>query len=163
MKYTLPLALLTVLFATLACGLPGAQTPPTAAPLPPTPNFMPTLAPAPPPATQAPEAATPFTGTWNGPDPDDGSAMILTLVQTGNTLEGRYSDSYSPNVAPPGYDGTLTGSVLSPTTATMTLQLSRHDGQNLLLQADITLSDQNTIQVTITSQSGIGLWVLTRQ
>ena len=107
-------------------------------------------------------AATPFTGTWKGPDPDDGSSMILTLVQTGNTLEGSYSDSYSGNTAPPGYEGTVTGSVLSPTGAQVTMQLSRHDGKNLVLQANLTLSDPNTVTATITSAVATP-WVLMRQ
>jgi hypothetical protein len=147
----------------LACNASGAPAAaPTTISLPPTPNFLPTLAQAPAPATQAPVAATPFTGTWTGPDPDDGSAMILTLVQTGSTLEGRYSDSYSPNVAPPGYDGTVTGSVLSATSAQMTMNLSRHDGVSLVLQAGLTLSDQNTLEATVAA-AGASTWVLTRQ
>ncbi len=166
MKSAPVLALVAAVFTLLACSLNSPQTEPAAAPSPESSVSMPTpfdLSSIPTQTVAAPAAAGSFSGTWKGPDPDDGSTMILTLLQSGSTLEGRYSDSYSPNVVPPGYDGTLAGSVLSPTTATMTLQLSRHDGQNLLLQANITLSDQNTIQVTITSQSGVGLWVLTRQ
>ena len=163
MYYKYPLALVTVLFTVVACGLPGPAPEATAPPLPATPAFLPTQSvPSPaPPTTSAPAAAN-FTGTWKAPDPDDGSAMILTLVQTGSTLEGRYSDSYSPNVAPPGYEGTVTGSVLSPTSAQMTMNLSRHDGVTLVLQANLTLSDQNTLTAGWTSGAASS-WVLKRQ
>jgi hypothetical protein len=157
-------AVIVLVLTGIACGVSAPPAaPPTVMPLPPTPAFLPTQAPAPLPATQAPApAATDFTGTWKGPDPDDGSAMILTLVQSGNTLEGRYSDSYSTTIAPPGYEGTVTGSVLSPTSAQVTMQLSRHDGKNLLLQANLAMADPNTVTATITSASA-SPWVLTRQ
>jgi len=163
MYYKYPLALVTVLFTVVACGLPGPAPEATAPPLPATPAFLPTqsVPSVAPPTTSAPIAAD-FTGTWKGPDPDDGSSMTFTLVQSGRTLEGRYSDSYSGSVAPPGYEGTVAGSVLSSTSAQVTLQLSRHDGVNLLLQANLALSDTNTITATITSAQA-GPWVLTRQ
>jgi len=159
------LALLTALFAILACGLPSPAPEATAPPLPATPAFLPTQSvPLPAPtATSAPAAAN-LAGTWKGPDPDDGSAMLLTLVQTGSALEGRYSDSYSPNVAPPGYEGTVTGSVLSSTTGTVTMNLGRHDGVNLVVLANLALSDQDsTLTATIASPGGVGLWVFKRQ
>jgi len=163
MYYRYPLVLFAVIFGMLACGLPAPAAAPTAPALPATPAFLPTpFVPTPAAApTSAPPAAD-FTGTWNGTDPDDGSSMILTLVQTGNTLEGRYSDSYTTTIAPPGFEGTVTGSVLSPTSAQVTMQLSRHDGKNLVLQANLTLSGPNTVTATITSAVA-GPWSLTRQ
>ena len=163
MNHKYPLALLTVVFAVLACGLPGAAPAPTMAPLPATPAFLPTQfvpsAPAPP--TPAP-AAGDFTGKWTGPDPDDGSSMTFTLVQTGNSLAGSYADTYSGTITPPGFNGTVTGSVLSPTSAQVTLNLSRHDGVTLVLQANLALTDPNTLTATVTS-AGARMWTLKRQ
>jgi hypothetical protein len=135
-------------------------------PLPDTPSLAPTVQPTPAPtlpaATEPPVAATPFTGTWKGPDPDDGSVIILTLVQTGSTLDGRFSDSYSGTIAPPGFEGPVSGTVLSDTTAQVTMKLSRHDGRNAVLQANLALSDQNTLTATATPAVGKP-WVLKRQ
>jgi hypothetical protein len=150
----------------LACGLPGAVTAPTPMPLPPTPIIvvpspLPPADTAPPPIEPPPPAS--FDGTWQGPDPDDGSSMKLTLAQSGNQLSGTYEDSYSPNVPPPGYAGTVTGTLLSPTTGQLTLQLKRHDGNNITIQANISLSDDNsTLTIDITSHKA-GPWVLIRQ
>ena len=165
MNYRSPVALFAVLFSLLACGLPSPAPEATAPPLPATPAFVPTQAvPSPAPAPTSSPAAANLAGTWKGPDPDDGSAMLLTLVQTGSALEGRYSDSYSPNVAPPGYEGPVTGSALSSTTGTVTLNLHRHDGVNLVVQANLALSDQdNTLTATVTYPAGVGLWVFKRQ
>jgi len=157
MRQQIALVLGIFVILMLACGLPGAATP-TALPLPAT-EAPATSAPA----TEAPAASAPFTGTWSGPDPDDGSVMILTLVQTGDTLEGTYSDSYTTTITPPGWEGTVAGSVLSPTSAQMTMQLSRHDAKNLVVQANLALSDPNTLMATITSATTAGPWVLTRQ
>lgn len=160
--------LFVFVLVSLACG--GLSAAPAAAPtvmsLPATPNLAPTVAITPAitlPATgEALPASTPFTGTWTGPDPDDGSSMTLTLVQTGSTLEGAYSDTYSATIAPPGYAGTVSGAVLSPTTAQVTMQLGRHDGSNLALQANHALSGPNTLTETVTSAAA-SPWVLTRQ
>lgn len=158
-NHFLPVYLL--ILSVLSCSLPGSiPAEPTVNPLPPTPNLP--FSPATAAATVSPLTA-PFSGVWQGPDPDDGSAMILTLEQSGNTLSGMYTDSYSGNITPPGYEGTVTGSVISPTTAQVTMNLSRHDGKNIVLQANLALSNQdNTLTATITSAAA-GLWVLERQ
>jgi hypothetical protein len=73
----------------------------------------------------------------------DGSITTLVLIQTGNTLRGTFSDTYSPNVQPPGYEGSGSGTVLSDTTAQMTFNLARWDGKTLTVVYDLTLSNQN--------------------
>lgn len=166
MKKPYYLALIVPMLVSLACSLSAA---PAAAPtlqsvapvISPPPTVQPTLEPTLHPTTEPPVAPTPFTGTWTGPDPDDGSSMSLTLVQTGSTLAGVYSDSYSPKVAPPGYAGTVSGTVMSATTAQMTMRVSRHDGSNLVLQANLELSGPNTLGVRVVS-AGTSPWVLTR-
>ena len=111
-------------------------------------------------------AATPptgqFTGTWQGLDPDDGSSMNITLEQTGDTLTGTFNDTYSGSIPPPGYEGTGSGTVLSPATAQMTFHLSRHDGNTLELRVTLTLSDQNST-LTITTGTLDNPWVMKRQ
>ena len=87
--------------------------------------------------------------------------MVLAVVQTDKALQGTYSDCYSGNVDPPGYEGTLTRSVLAPTEAHVTLQLTRHDGKSLVVEADLTLSGPNTLTLTPTSPAATP-WVLTR-
>ncbi|MFH1183704.1 MAG: hypothetical protein V1755_01525 [Chloroflexota bacterium] len=164
MKKTPFLALLTALFAILACGLPGPAPEATAPPLPATPAFLPTQSvPSPAPAATSAPAAANLAGTWKGPDPDDGSSMTLTLVQSGNALSGTYTDSYSGNIAPPGYEGTVSGTVLSSTTGQIALDLRRHDGSTIVVRANLMASDQDTITATVTSQGGVGQWVLKRQ
>jgi hypothetical protein len=122
---------------------PTATAEPTTA-IPPTETPTPTTTKKPTPkATITPVMVEPFTGTWVGPDPADGSITTLTLVQTGNTLRGTFSDTYSPSVQPPGYQGSGSGTVLSDTTAQMTFNLSRWDGKTLTLVYDLTLSNQN--------------------
>ena len=88
--------------------------------------------------------------------------MTLTLVQTGRSLAGAYSDTYTTTIAPPGYAGTISGTVLSDTTGQMTMRVSRHDGSNLVLEANLVLSGPNTLGVTVTSAAA-SPWVLTRQ
>jgi hypothetical protein len=163
MKVRTSLAALGVFLTILACGVPSAASPPTLA-LPATPVFLPTpleSSPIPPPPT-AP-AATPFTGTWNGPDPDDGSTMTLTLVQSGNSLTGTYSDTYTGGIAPPGFEGTVSGTVLSSTTGQIALDVHRHDGTSLNLQANLALTGaQDLLTVTVTSAAA-SPWPLRRQ
>jgi hypothetical protein len=97
----------------------------------------------------------PFTGTWVGTDTVDGSITTLVLIQTGNTLRGTFSDTYSPNVQPPGYQGSGSGTVLSATTAQMTFNLSRWDGKTAESQTLLTLSNQNnTLTLTFDGCSG---------
>lgn len=50
-------------------------------------------------------------------------------------------DTFNPNVAPPGYEGNGTGVVLSETTAQITFDLSRWDGNTVQLQLFLTLLD----------------------
>jgi len=164
MSYRYPIALLAVIFASLACGLPSPAAPPTAFPGPPTPDFQPLpLATSPAAAPTSAPAATPFTGTWSGPDPDDGSSMTLTLLQSGNSLTGTYNDSYSGSIQPPGFQGTVAGTVSSSTTGQLTLNVQRHDGVSLNLLADLSLSAaQDVLTVTVTSAEA-SPWTLRRQ
>jgi hypothetical protein len=94
-----------------------------------------------------------FTGVWEGIDPIDGSIITLTLAQTGSRLTGTYKDTFSPNVNPPGYEGTGSGVVLSDTTAQITFDLSRWDGKTVQLQLFLTLSNQNN---TLTQDCDLG-------
>ena len=102
-------------------------------------------------ATRAPSTATesplaaPFTGTWQGTDPLDGSTTTLVLVQTENSVTGTFNDTYSPNVQPPGYEGSGSGTVLSTTTAQITFSLTRWDGRTAQAQFSLTLSNQNNV------------------
>jgi hypothetical protein len=91
------------------------------------------------------QAAAAFTGTWQGTDPDDGSAVTVTLVQAGNSLTGRFEDSYSGGIAPPGYEGDGSGTALSATTAEMTFKLVRWDGKAADLPCTLTLSNENNV------------------
>lgn len=116
---------------------PTTATPPTETPVP-----TATKKPAPQ-ATLTPVTVEPFTGTWVGPDPLDGSITTLTLVQAGDTLRGTFSDTYSPNVQPPGYQGSVSGTVLSDRTAQITCNLSRWDGKTVTGVYELTLSNQN--------------------
>ncbi len=86
---------------------------------------------------------TPFTDTWQGIDPYDGSAITLTLVQTENELIGTTNDTFSLNVKPPGLYGKGSGTVLSLTTAQMVFNLSRWDGVTAKWKFYLTLSNQN--------------------
>lgn len=98
-----------------------------------------------PPPTAETTPVTPFVGTWQGPDPIDGSITTLILVQTGNSLTGTFSDTYSPNVKPPGYEGSGSGTVLSASTAQITFNLTRWDGKTALAKFTLTLSNQNNM------------------
>jgi predicted amidohydrolase YtcJ len=108
--------------------------------------------PKPSPATETPLAA-PFTGTWQGPDPLDGSVMTLVLVQTENGLTGTFNDTYSSNVQPPGCVGRGSGTVLSTTAAQITFSLTRWDGRTVQAQFSLTLSNQND---TLTLSCAVG-------
>ena len=108
-----------------------------------------------------PPAAT-FAGTWYGPDPDDGSIMTIAIAQDGNTLTATFKDTYSGSHPPPGYEGTGSGTVLSPTTAQMTFHLTRYDGATADLTVNLTLSDQGST-LTITSDAPATPWVMQRQ
>ncbi len=143
---------------------PTATAEPTTA-IPPTETPVPTATKKPvPPATVTPVMVEPFTGTWVGPDSVDGSITTLVLVQTGNTLRGTFSDTYSPNVQPPGYQGSGPGMVLSDTTAQMTFNLARWDGNTAEAQTLLTLSNQNnTLTLTFDSCSAGCPIVLQRQ
>jgi hypothetical protein len=159
-----PLALFTVVLAVLACGLPSPAAPPTAFPEPATPAFLPLpVATSPAPAATSAPAAAAFTGTWAGPDPDDGSTMRLVLAQIGSSLTGTYSDSYSGSISPPGFDGTVSGTVLSPTTAQLTLDVKRHDGASLNLQASLSLSASGDVLTVTITNANTSAWALRRQ
>ncbi|MDE3089788.1 MAG: amidohydrolase family protein [Chloroflexota bacterium] len=93
--------------------------------------------------TLTPIPVAPFTGTFQGPDPLDGSITTLSLVQTGNSLAGTFSDTFSANVAPPGFKGSGSGTVLSATTAQITFNLTRWDGRAANADFRLTLSNQN--------------------
>ncbi len=129
--------------------LPPSPTPEPTTAVPPTDTPVPTATPAatkkpaPAPTSTPMPPAAPFTGTWQGPDPVDGSTTTLSLVQTENNLAGTFSDTYSPNIQPPGYQGSGTGTVLSATTAQMTFNLTRWDGKTAQADFHLTLSNQN--------------------
>ncbi len=109
------------------------------------------------PAAETPLAG-PFTGTWKGTDPDDGSLITVSLSQSGNSLTGTFKDTYSGNVQQPGYEGSGSGSVTSPASAQMTFDLSRSDGKTARIQFTLTLSDQNnTLTLTFIGDSPIVL------
>lgn len=110
--------------------------------------------------SEGPES-TSFTGAWEGADPPDGSILTLFLVQKENGLTGTYSDTYSPNVDPPGYEGTGSGTTLSSTTAQMTFSLTRWDGKSAQAQYSLTLSNQNQT-LTLGCEAGCPI-VLQRQ
>lgn len=119
---------------------------------------IPTTLPSP--ATESPLAA-PFTGTWQGPDPVDGSITTLVLVQTENGLTGTFKDTFSSNVQPPGYEGSGSGTILSTTTARITFELTRWDGKSAQASFSLILSNQNNT-LTLSCDVGCPL-VLQRQ
>ena len=97
--------------------------------------------------------AAPFTGTWQGVDPVDGSVTTLSLVQLADVLTGTFKDTYSTTVRPPGYEGSGSGTVLSTTTAQMTFNLTRWDGKTAQVDFHLTLSNQNN---TLTLDCSVG-------
>ena len=102
-----------------------------------------------------------FTGTWQGPDPTDGSITTLVLVQAKNSFTGTFNDTYSSGVQPPGYEGGGSGMALSTNTAQMAFNLTRWDGRTAQAQFSLTLSDQNDT-LTLGCQVGCPI-VLQRQ
>ena len=112
-----------------------------------------------PPTAETPLNA-PFTGTWQGPDPLDGSTITLILVQTENSITGALNDTYSPDVKPPGYEGSGLGKVLSATTAQITFNLTRWDGRTAQAPFALTLSNQNH---TLTLNCDIGCPIILRR
>jgi hypothetical protein len=91
---------------------------------------------------------TQFTGIWQGTDPSDGSITTIALTQKGNVLTGRYNDSYSGNVNPPGWHGEGLGTIISPTTAHIVFNLSRWDENTGNWDVQLTISTgNNTIMI----------------
>jgi hypothetical protein len=103
-------------------------------------NKTPTSTPIPIPSATA---ESPFTGSWQGIDPYDGSITTLSLVQSGDELDGNYTDSFSAKIKPPGYYGKGVGTILSSTTAHIIFILSRWDGLTAKYEFDLTLSNHN--------------------
>ena len=89
-----------------------------------------------------------FAGTWQGNDPDDNSTISLILRQTGNRLEGTFSDTFSKlpdgTLVRPGYWGQGSGNVTSLTEAKMSFELARSDGANIDLNVRLIFSAENT-------------------
>lgn len=112
-------------------------------------------------ATRVPSPVLPFTGTWGGTDPYDGSIITVSLVQMVDVLTGTFKDSYSSNVKPPGYEGRGSGTILSTTTAQMIFYLTRWDDKSAQAQYSLTLSNQNNT-LTLTCDVGCPI-VLQRQ
>ena len=102
-----------------------------------------------------------FSGTWSGPDPDDGSKTTVILTQNGDQLSGTFSDTFSGNIPPPGFSGNGTGNVTSDTSAQMLFALTRHDGKTIDLEFTMTLSSDNN-QLTLTYEGGLPI-SLTRE
>lgn len=152
MKPRTILPIFVLLLSALACGSPSAApAEPTVDTLPPAPLPVTEAPPAPLPITEAPPA-DPFTGTWSGPDPDEGSFITLTLAQSGNSVTGTFADTFSGEVIP-GYAGPGSGSVTSATSATATFNMTRGDGGATVVTFNLTLSDQNN---TITLDCNVG-------
>ena len=89
-----------------------------------------------------------FSGTWQGNDPDDGSIIGLILTQTGNQVEGTFSDTFSKSsdgtLIRPGYWGQGSGNIISSTEAKMSFDLTRSDGASIRLDLRLILSNDNT-------------------
>jgi hypothetical protein len=104
----------------------------------------------------------PFTGTWRGPDPADGSETTIVLVQTGDRLTGTFTDAYSPGLPQPGFEGSGSGMLTSGTTAEITFDLTRSDGSALTTVFLLTLSNENNT-LSFTCDAGCPLQALERQ
>ena len=106
-----------------------------------------------------PPLEMPFTGEWEGIDPDDSSSVTLSLAQIGAGLTGSFADTYSGNTSTPGFEGNGFGITNSDTTAQMRFDLSRPDSSPITLQFVLTLSDNNNM---LTLNSGTG-WLINLQ
>ena len=104
----------------------------------------------------------PFTGTWMGIDPDDDSETTVVLEQYGDRLTGTFSDTYSPGVPPPGYEGSGTGTVHSYATGEITFDLTRPDGNAVTVDFSLTLSNREET-LTLNCVAGCTQLVLQRQ
>lgn len=103
-----------------------------------------------------------FAGTWQGNDPDDESTMHLILTQTGNQVEGTFSDTFSKlldgSLIKPGFSGQGSGSLVSPTEAKMLFDLTCSDGASINLNMRLLISLQNnTLTLEIPQSSTIVL------
>ncbi|MBE7434461.1 MAG: hypothetical protein HS100_11125 [Anaerolineales bacterium] len=91
---------------------------------------------------------TSFSGTWQGNDPDDNSTISLILTQTGDHVEGTFSDTFSKQadgaLIRPGYWGQGSGNVITSTEAKMSFDLTRSDGASIHLDIRLILSLENT-------------------
>jgi len=96
---------------------------------------------------------TPFVGEWEGTD-NDGSLITVSLKQIGNSLIGRFEDTYSVNVNTPGFEGNGFGTAASDVTVQMTFDLSRSDGTSVQLHEVLTLSNQNNTLMLVDEDSG---------
>mgnify|MGYP001558542930 CR=1 FL=1 len=89
-----------------------------------------------------------------------GEGVTRRLQQMENGLTGTYNDTYSPNIKPPGYEGSGSGTVLSATTAQMTFNLTRWDGRTAQAQYTLTLSNHNN---TLTLSCDVGCPIVLRR
>lgn len=90
----------------------------------------------------------PFTGSWQGNDPDDSSTIRLILRQAGNQVEGTFSDTFSKQLdgtlVRPGYWGQGSGNMISSTEAIVAFDLTRSDGASIHLDIRLILSNEDT-------------------
>ena len=104
--------------------------------------------------TKEPITNLTFTGTWQGNDVVDDSTWLFTLTQTEIQIEGDFSDTFSKlpdgSIVNPGFSGSGSGVLVSPTEAEMVFDLTRSDGANIQLEMRLILSIQNnTLTVEI--------------
>ncbi len=107
-----------------------------------------------------------LTGTWQGNDPTDNSETGLFLTQTGDQLEGTFSDSFSEKpdgtLIQPGFSGQGLGYFVSSTEAMMFFDLTRSDGERIQLNMRLIISLQDsTLTLEIPQQSSP--FILNRQ
>jgi len=95
-----------------------------------------------------PPTESSFAGTWLGFDASDNRAASLILTQTGNQVEGTFSDSSSEKpdgtLIQPGFSGQGSGYLVSPTEAKVVFNLTRSDGVNIVIEMRLLLSARNT-------------------
>lgn len=99
-----------------------------------------------------------FTGTWQGSDPYDASITSLILTQTGDQIEGTYSDTFTilsnGTLVQPGFSGQGSGYLVSPTEAKMVFNLTRSDGASIQIDVSLFLSLQDaTVTLEVPQQS----------